>query len=720
MKNQIQNQTKLNTNIHLIAYLIITIVLSAIFVQALNAAENANDLSVVESNFKLTNDVGTGTLLMRSDRGSEYQVATLLDTQASVSISGPVASTEITQSFINSGVDFSESIYVFPLAEHSAVEYMEISVGDRRIIGQIMEKEQAKQVYTQAKRQGNRAALVQQSRPNLFKTSVANIPAGERVSVTLRINQSLTVQSNANTGMQNFEYRLPLTLTPRYQPGSINSETIISDNQGQHQKPLSNILKNPDTSLADIFPPQVQTKNSSGIENPINIDVQIHNILFQNRVQSLNQKVEQTVVDDIRRINFSQSNVAMDQDFVLKWNINDGSENQAQFFTQHVDGDEYGLLMLSAPSINTRSKVLPREVIFIIDSSGSMGGASMHQAKESLLFALDNLAVDERFNIIDFDSRFTKLFPEPRSADTKMLKKAEKFVRKLRADGGTNMAEPLAAALAMRSDENYLKQIIFITDGSVSNEQQLFSLLDKNLGKSRLFTVGIGSAPNSYFMRKAAEFGRGSFTYIGSIDEVKPQMSDLFKKLGSPVLQDLELVFPDGTNAEIWPEFIPDLYAGEPVIIPIKFENRPAWVTIKGRSDQVWVRNITINQEQENPGISSLWARKKIGSLMDKMVRGESEDKIKPQVLEVALSHHLLSKYTSFVAVDESIVRANRAKLKTEQIPNLLPKGNNYPSTATGLSLWIILTFIALILSLFMRFTFNSPSFYLVTRTREA
>ena len=210
-------------------------------------------------------------------------------------------------------------------------------------------------------------------------------------------------------------------------------------------------------------------------------------------------------------------------------------------------------------------------------------------------------------------------------------------------------------------------------------------------------------------MRKAAEFGRGSFTYIGSIDDVKPQMSALFKKIGSPVLQDIELIFPEGTIAERWPEFVPDLYVGEPVVIPIQFNHRPQWVTLRGHSDQNWEQTIVINQSKQHPSIASVWARKKIESLMDKMVRGASEEEVKPKVLEVALTHNLMSKYTSFVAVDERPVRDKNTPLKSGKIPNLLPKGSQYPATASGLDLWLILTFFGFVLSLLSFRTLHWP-----------
>ena len=316
-----------NARKNLSAYLILSVILCGIFAQSIFANNQSEQDSIKEQNFKLMNDIGTGTLLMRGDKSALYQVATLLNTQANISISGPIATTEITQTFMNTSLDFAESIYVFPLPENSAVEHMEITVGNRRIIGQIMEKAQAKKVYTQAKRQGKRAALVQQSRPNLFKTSVANIPAGQSISVTLRINQSLDVQFDEQSMLQNFEYRLPLTLTPRYQAGPINLDSSDASTRNNKHSQYSN--ENTPHETEDIYPPQVQKNNSHGIKNPINIDVKIHNMRFENEIKSPNQKVEQTVVDDVRHINFSQVDVAMNKDLVLKWNMNDSMSSQA-------------------------------------------------------------------------------------------------------------------------------------------------------------------------------------------------------------------------------------------------------------------------------------------------------------------------------------------------------------------------------------------------------
>lgn len=683
-------------------YLILSTLLVCLITQTVYATDHSDQTVKTKNNHAMLNGVGTGTLLMRNNKQDSYQVATLHSTQAKVSISGPIATTEISQSFNNTGLDFAESIYVFPLAENSAVKAMEIHIGERSIVGKIMEKKHAKRIYVQAKRQGKRAALLEQSRPNLFTTSVANIPAGETVTVILRFNQTLILQSDETSQVKHYEYRLPTTLTPRYQPieQRLKNDNRATENTVEPDSTANHEIKNLEQA---IFPPQVKQAGERVI-NPINIQVEMHEMNFDDEVRSLYQKIDQETVDRVRHLSFTKHSVSMDQDFVLRWTLNENTENRAQFFTETIEGEEYGLLVLSPPEPGQKTQSLPREVIFIIDSSGSMGGASMQQAKQSLIFALDNIAPHERFNIIDFDSSYTNLFTQPKEASQDNIRLAKNFVRKLSAGGGTEMARALRSALEMKADGNFLKQIVFITDGAVSNEQQLLTLLHEKMGNSRLFTVGIGSAPNSYFMRKAADFGRGSFTYIGSLHDVQPQMSELFAKIGSPLLQNIELEFPTGIDIEQWPQQIPDLYAGEALIVPVKFNHRPSWVTVKGLNNSIWVSTLTLDSSKQHPGVSSLWARKKIESLMDEMVRGQSEESIKPQIIDVALGHHLLSKFTSFVAVDESTVRKQDQKLASEKLANLQPKGHRYPGTASGLNLWYLFVLLSLSFAVIVRY----------------
>jgi Ca-activated chloride channel family protein len=292
-----------------------------------------------------------------------------------------------------------------------------------------------------------------------------------------------------------------------------------------------------------------------------------------------------------------------------------------------------------------------------------------------LLFALEQLAPEDYFNIVEFDSNFTVLFPESRSAMPAAIDEAREWVKRLKADGGTQMMGALLRALEDNHELTPLCQVIFITDGCVGNEEALFDAVERQLGRSRLFTVGIGLAPNGFFMERAAAFGRGTFTFIGAPSEVESKMRDLFSKLENPVLANIELAWPD-PGAEVWPKRVPDLYSGEPVVVAARLGTIAGDLRISGtKADASWSSDIPLEIGSERAGVHRLWARRKIASLMDDKARGVPEEDVRDSVLEVALKHQLVSKYTSLVAIDVTPTRPDGKGLETAAVPSNLPAG---------------------------------------------
>ena len=224
--------------------------------------------------------------------------------------------------------------------------------------------------------------------------------------------------------------------------------------------------------------------------------------------------------------------VPADRDFELAWKARPGSMPKSALFKEVRDGGTYALLTLFPPAgAGAERGRLPREVVYVIDTSGSMEGESIQQARKALLLAVDRLKAGERFNVIQFNSVTSRLFAEARPVTLETRGAAREYVSRLVATGGTEMAGALEAALTSSDDPRRVRQVVFLTDGSVGNEDGLFGLIRQRLGDTRLFTVGIGSAPNGHFMTKAAEFGHGTFTYIGKLEEVGEKMSRLFKAL---------------------------------------------------------------------------------------------------------------------------------------------------------------------------------------------
>ncbi|MEP5567479.1 MAG: marine proteobacterial sortase target protein [Halioglobus sp.] len=662
--------------------------------------------------------VSSGQMLLRG-ADQHYQRAVTQSTKVNFAVTGMLAVVTVKQSFRNDGSDWVEGIYAFPLPENAAVRSLKMQVGERLIIGKIREREEAKREYKQALKQGKKATLVEQQRPNLFTNRVANIAPGETIVVSLEYVQAVEHQSGQ------FSLRLPTTITPRYMPGNAHKRAEQDD------QPLDDNLaitaahgwamptdQVPDAHL--ISPRQYPHTGSDDVPlNRIEISAQLDLGMPLASVESPYHKIALSRRAGVYSVTLAKGSAEMNRDFVLQWSAAPGNAPSAAFFTERIDGEYYGLLMLVPPAVSRAPDPVPREIVFVVDTSGSMGGVSMTQAKESLKRALRHLGPDDRFNLIEFNSHHRRLFKRAVPASRHNVQLASEYVRHLDASGGTEMMPALRSALETSGSQNdvnhqhRLRQIIFITDGAVGNEAALFEEIVDGLDASRLFTVGIGSAPNSWFMRRAADFGRGIFTYIGDVREVGEKMDALFLKLSNPAATDISVNWPDGT--EVWPARVPDLYAGEPVLLAVKFDGQlPSdGLEIEGRvAEQAWRRELNLPTAidplsmKNSEGVASLWARKKIEGLIDEKHNGKSDEWVREQVLPLALQHSLLSPYTSFVAVEQIVARPAGDAVKDKHLLNTRPQGQSaqpfaYPNTATTAAANIWLGGFLLLIALF-------------------
>jgi Ca-activated chloride channel family protein len=627
----------------------------------------------LQSGIQSPNEMQSGSLLLRMENG--YSTATLLDTDVNMSISGLVARVSVRQEFRNTSPDWVEGIYVFPLPDEAAVDRMRLYIGERFIEGEIQEKEHAKKTYEKAKAAGQKASLVEQQRANLFTTSVANIAPGELVVIEVEYLEDIRYEEGQ------FSIRFPMTLTPRYISGS-----PLPDRVGSGWAPDTDRI--PDAST--ITPPQVTASKAHKLSLTASVNAGMPLEIIASRYHPV------SIAEDNGRytVTLSSGTVAMDHDFELRWRPQPSAAPRAMSFMETIDEKPYYLLMVMPPDqddIATATK--PRETIFIIDTSGSMHGVSIQQAKRAVQLALKGLNPADRFNIIEFNSVTNALYSNSRPVTKQSLSEASQFVQALEANGGTEMRPALVLALGGAPSEAHLRQVVFITDGSVGYEDELFSMIEDRLGAARLFTVGIGSAPNSWFMRKAAEAGRGSYTFISALHEVREKMDGLFRKLEQPQVTDIELEWPSGAIVDSFPSKVPDLYLGEPVTVKVEAsgEFRPGdFVRVSGNSiGGGWTADLPVNIATDSPGIAALWARARIGELMDVERRSSEPGEIRSTIVETALTHHLVSQYTSLVAVDKTPVRPSNDPLNSEQVPNLMPYGQStnaifgFPATAT-------------------------------------
>jgi Ca-activated chloride channel family protein len=604
--------------------------------------------------------VQSGTLLLKTSKPGVYIEAPAVDTDVKLRVRGMILRGEVTQRFRNPEQTCAEAVYAFPLPEDAAVDTLRMTVGQHVIEGEIKERKEAEQIYQQAKSEGKHASLLSQERPNIFTVSIATIAGGEEVTVAIEYQQSVDYKDGA------FRLRFPMTVAPRYMPAS-----------------------------APMMSSAIPTSTVGTIVNPsekhrVHLSVDLDSGFSLRRVDSSYQQVTTAALGGSHYM-VTLADAAADRDFELVWQPDLGSEPKSALFMEK----DYALLMIMPPA-TSRGARLPKESIFIIDTSGSMEGSSIVAAKSALQLALDHLDSQDTFNIIEFNSVTNPLWTDARPATSGNLVEAKRFVDGLKATGGTEMMPALDAAFRDGTpNENAVRQVIFMTDGQVGNESQLFSFIRSHLGRSRLFTVGIGTAPNTHFMRDAARFGRGTFTYIGNRDEVQTKMSALFEKLESPVLTNVEFRFDDPA-VEMWPQRIPDLYAGEPVVVAVRF-SKPASRVIASakRGTEEWNDVHSMQITSEESGVGRLWARRKIEALSD------SETDVRPQIVQLALAHHLVSQYTSLVAVDHTPTGVAPESCQSRPVPVNLPAGwggvdGSLPGTASPAPLHMLIGIVLL------------------------
>jgi Ca-activated chloride channel family protein len=646
-----------------------------------------NELEQPDQTISL-NDVKGGRLLFKTNQPGQYLPAPTLKTDVRISVTGLIARATVSQEFLNPSLEkdaWAEGVYVFPLPETAAVDHLRMKIGERIIEGQIKEKGEAKKTYEQAKQEGKRASLVEQERPNIFTTSVANIGPGERITVEIEYQETIRYDQGA------FSLRFPMVVGPRYIPGT---PVVMEDQQPGNGWSLDTD-RVPDASR--ITPP-VQHPGDNPI-NPVSLNIDLAPGFPLGTIESPSHDILTIAEPDGRRhLTLRADTVPADQDFVLTWKPSAGQAPTLSVFREQQGDEQYAFLM-AMPPIGSDHPPTPvaRETIFVIDTSGSMSGTSIEQAKAALLLALNRLTAQDRFNVIQFNSVTHVLFSQAQPVTPQTLRKALHYVDNLKANGGTEILPALKMALKGSAPATHLRQVIFLTDGQVGNEDELFEVIRSQLGACRLFTIGIGSAPNSHFMRKAAEFGRGTFTHIGSTSEVKAQMDAIFRKLERPALTDLHIEGLDG-QVEIFPARIPDLYEGEPVVAVLKGTSLPDTVTIHGMIGSApWTTSIMLKHRDSREGLSVYWARQKIAAIMDQQRYGQDEAATRQAVLDVALAHHLVSKYTSLVAVDVTPARPLDRSLQSHAMKTNLPNGQDYqaifglPQTATSGQLQILL-----------------------------
>jgi len=629
-------------------------------------------------------EVGVGMLLRRTDEG--MQPLPVLTSTIDLEVTGPLIAGTVRQGFRNQTAEVIEAVYVFPLPERAAVDHMEMQVGRRRIVSVVQERQRARQTYARAKRSGQKAALVEGERPNLFTTSVANINPGEAIDVTIRYFDVAAYDDGV------FSLAFPLTFTPRFIPPA---QLYCSD----PDDPVVATARRADA--ARVSPPFVAAGDSRFPEATIR--VRLHPGLPLTAVRSASHRLAATEDQGVWSVQPAACPTPADRDFLLTWQPELGTEPRSALFVEDHDDARYALLMTVPPlpgaspapadgadtaaPTATRASGPATETMFVIDVSGSMQGPSIVQARQALLAALDRLRPDDTFNILEFNDQSQLFRRDFQPAAEPELTAACRWVRSLRADGGTMMYPALLRAVSRfaGADATRSRRLILITDAAIGNESQLLSEVAGGLGNIRLHIVGIGNAPNRFLVRRLAELGGGLAAFVASEDDAVNGIDRFLERIGRPVMANLEVAWRECMPDETYPARLPDLFNGEPVLLAARFNTdcspRATLAGLLGE-DRITFDLTPYDTAQRRAGIATLWARRKVADLNALFYGGADPDTIRERIVAVGTRFNLVTRHTSLVAVEQVITASDQAH--TRRLPSGLPAGSRLLAGKTG------------------------------------
>lgn len=615
-------------------------------------------------------EVAQGSLLYR-DAAGRYQVLPLERTEVEIDVRGVVASVAVTQRFTNPTDAPLEALYVFPLPHDAAVYDMQARIGERVVRAVVKEREEARRTYEAARDEGRRAALVEQERPNVFSSSLANVLPGERIEVRLRYAGPLLWEDGR------VRLTFPLVVGPRYVPAAASPSDEAAG--AALDAPLPPSARGTEAQWQG-------TRAGHDVRIGVRLEAGLELRSFHSPSHELRSRRE---ADGSTRIELASEAVLPNRDFVLEYRLAPPRGPRAALYVSSVADDEAPgdtggrpfLLAAFPPQADAAAPRTPLELVFLVDVSGSMAGTSMEQARAALLQALERLTPDDRLHVVAYNHAFFAFQPEPLPATADLLARARRFVAGLVADGGTEMLPALQSVLALPPTPGYLRHVVLLTDGCLGNEEQIFAALKAGLGEARLFTVAIGSAPNHYLAANMAQFGRGSFTAISDVTEIRAQMGRLLDQISSPVLTDLRLTWHGVSAADVLPARLPDLFRGQPLLIHGRLHgDAPGRLVIEGRAGASAFRQELAVEPQRarfHPGITTLWARAKVDELMDlwrQAPEGPEQDARRADVVALAVQHHLVTRFTSLVAVEDVPAHTGGAP-RTALVPAELPAG---------------------------------------------
>ena len=585
----------------------------------------------------------------------------LKKTSANVNIAGVIADVTINQVYQNTGENTLEAIYVFPASTRSAVYSMKMKIGEREIIAVIQESEKARQNYEAAKANGQTASLLEQERPNVFKMNVANILPGDVIEVEMKYTELLIPESAV------YEFVFPTVVGPRY-AGDSDRTNPQEDNWVSN--PYLKEGKSPNYSF------DIEVNISAGL--PIRF------------LSSLSHDVTITYQSKNKaRIGLKNPETFQgNKDFILDYRLS-GNRIESGLILYEGETENFFLAMIQPPKRVLREEIPPREYIFIVDVSGSMHGFPLDVSKQLMKNLLNDLRPNDRFNVLLFAGCSNLFSEESVPAKEENIVNAIHFINKQSGGGGTELLSALKRAMTLPQTEDYSRSFVIATDGYIRVEKETFEFMDRNIGEANFFTFGIGSSVNRYLIEGMAHVGRGKPFVVINEKEAKKKAAGFRKYISTPVLTNIEVSFNGFKAYDIEPLNVPDLLAERPVVLFGKWKgSQMGSIEVKGTSGGKKYNEIlkvsSVIPSNENSAIKYLWAREKIRFLDDYQQVSSLDKEIKEKVTALGLKYNLLTKYTSFIALDSEI-RNENGQITTIKQPLPLPDGvSNYAVGGIG------------------------------------
>jgi Ca-activated chloride channel family protein len=613
--------------------------------------------------------VTQGALQVVDPNGKPRAICPLKHTDVKAQISGFLSRVVVTQEFENPFKEKIEAVYTFPLPQNAAVDDMTMTVGERTVRGKILRREEAQAVYEAAKSNGQTASLLDQERPNVFTQSVANILPGEQIKITISYVETLKYEDGS------YEFVFPMVVGPRYVPGSPTGAQGNTNGDGFAE----DTNQVPDASRVTPQPAPDGVRAGHDVSIDVSIDAGVP-------IDALNSKTQDVTVErpDDRRamVRLKDQATIPNKDFILRYDVA-GKKIEDALLTHSTDKGGFFTLILQPPDRVTAEDVTPKELVFVLDTSGSMSGFPIEKAKETMKLALDNLYPYDTFNLITFSGDEHILFPEPVPATKENLARAQAFLESRTGGGGTEMMKAIKASMDPSDAQGHVRIVVFMTDGYVGNDMEIIGEVQKH-PNARVFAFGIGSSVNRFLLDGMAKYGRGEVEYVGLNDDGSAAARRMHERVRNPLLTDISIDWNGLPVADVYPKTVPDLFSAKPVILTGRYTgNGRGTIRLKGKmSGHDFVREIPVDfsSAQQHDVLATLWARTRVDDLMSQDFKGAQQgtmkDEVKQAITQLGLDYRLMTQFTSFVAVEEMVV-TDGGQPRRIDVPVEVPEGVN-------------------------------------------